>query len=495
MTINNNIAKTISLMWIFYIIASLSLSLFFVGKLDLRKGDQWGNFYTIITSDAQSIENYLTDEKMDDFLSLNRSVIRYNDISSMKEVPLKDLSGRFDTQDPRFDPYMKNAAELFSAQSDGKEYELLYFESTSLSVMTLYATLLKEFSSQEIFWTISGFEPLTLFLPLLLFCLYIALYSMTVKGNWKMSAGLCGWIPFVFLLGFSALPAVILFSFLINRKKSPLIISSALVLTLLFFYNTGAFSFLNGFAFINGLMINLYVYFSVEKAAASKRRKIPRISLRKPEHELFSPVPIMIPGTRQNSAVEISHLQLPLALIFVMVVLVITLMEPEKETWMLPLPVAGEEADWTLEDIAQTGADLLSPAAYLTHVAFQEGFLYGTKWEYPLADKPLTYPVYEMLENSFSQKYEIQTDYSDGWFLNQVSLLNNDNPAKLLFSTETPGFVIKKSNHYNYQTFTLLKFSFSMLILLLLIFSDEKKYKNISLNVKTKLLRRNEQVA
>ena len=138
---------------------------------------------------------------------------------------------------------------------------------------------------------------------------------------------------------------------------------------------------------------------------------------------------------------------------------------------------------------------LISPADYITHLAYQEGFLYGSKWVFPKNEKPLLYPIYNSDQNVFSKSYEIKAEYSEKWFNDKISVLKNDNPAKLLFSTQYPSFVIKKPNHGNYQSFMLLKFSFSMLVLLLLFFSDEKVFNKRSINIKKKLLRRNEQVA
>lgn len=494
MIFNNKTKKMITILWLLFIPLSLFAAIFMICGLDMRKGDQWDQFYTIVSSDGEAIEDFLEEEDLSSFLSLNKSVIIYNDISSLRTTSLNDVQSRFDVSDPRLDLYMERAKELFFTQSDQSEYNLVYLENSSISIFSLYWKLSKRFSSDEIFWFISGFDPVRMVMPLCLFILYMFLFTFLSKDKLVILAGFSGWIPFVFLYGIPALISVIALSYLIYRNRSPILVAIVIVLSLFFLNITCGISTSFSLTFLQGLLINFYLY-SAGHSRPEKSRKTRKITFRKPDHEIFSPVTIGIGTQKHVNAVENRRNLFPVAASFLFIVIISMLFEKKEDTFIFPVLEEQSDLQWTLSDTGLTGGAHLSPADYVTHYAFQEGFLFSREWVYPHIEKPILYPVFQTEEKSISKSYRTQFDYSEEWFSELVAHMKYDNPAKLLFSTKSPGYIIKKINHYNYQSFLLLKKSFCMLFLFLLFFSDGKKYKNLSFSVKSKLLRRNEQVA
>jgi len=502
--LNNKAENTITFLWLILVILSLSLSFLKIGQLDIRTGEQWDDYYTLITSDAAPVESFLSDQNLDNYVSLNRSVISYNDISEMKTVPLKDIEDRFHILDPRLDPYMKKVANLFYGHSDNVDYHLIYLKSDSISLYSLYLLLYQQFSQSETMWRISGFEPINIYSPIIVYSLFaiLSVFLMKQKKVPYVVSFSC-WIPFVYLFGFPAVATALIFSSLFCRKKSLLYMGAVFIVLFLYAFYSSMLSGVFYLALFTGLIGNSYFLFSrkgkirAEKSISSWKWKRSKIKFRKPDHELFSPVRIMVPGTKKTVVDKINPPQVTVTVLFLVLVTILSVSVKEEESLVLPFAVEKENLSWTLEGVSKTvdRDSLITPADYITHIAYHEGFLYGTEWAYPDSDNPLLYPVFQSEEKGFSKSYEILADYSGKWFNERVSVLNNDNPATLLFSTKRPGTVIKKMNHYKYQSFILLKISFSMLILLLLIFSNRKKYKNISFSVKNKLLRRNAQVA
>ncbi|MDA3808713.1 MAG: hypothetical protein PF518_00145 [Spirochaetaceae bacterium] len=473
-------------------------------QFDYRTGSQWEKYYTIISSDASQIESFLLEMNISDYLSYKRSRVEYNDISSIKTVLLSEISDRFNSLDPRIDPYMRGIKELFTAQSGEISYDLLYVERNAISIFKLYWLLSRNFPLNVNQWHIGGFEPLKEFSPIVLFVLYLLVSIIFVREKrLKYIICLLVWSPFVFHFGYSALGAALTLSYLLYKQKSPLYISSVILFLLLYIYYTSFFSLLFTLTFLSGFAGNLFMLFPRDRGQTRVQEKwrAPKIKLRKPDHELFAPVRIL--AAKKESSIVIGsrrgHLLIPS--FFLILIAILSTTETKEDSILLPRLEIKKGLSWTLNDLSQTTDSLsedqnylISPGDYITHMAFQEGFLYGTKWEFPRLEEPLLYPVYQSIEKGFSKSYEIKADYSEKWLSDKISVMNNDNPAKLLFSTHSPGFVIKNSNHYNNDSFILLKISFSML-LLLLIPGNHIKYKNISLSVKKKLLRRNEQVA
>jgi len=503
-SININI-KIISALWAGLILFLLIFSVKSINEMDLRSGEQWKNYYSVFTTDALAVEKFLRDEGLP-FISLNNSKVLYNDITSLKSVALKNVNERFSTLDPRLDPYMKSAARLFTAHNEEISYSILYIERNSISLTLLYAELLMAFRNDGIDWSISGFKPVNQYLPLLAFLISSAGFLLfTPLNRWKTAIALSGWIPFVVLSGIPALALSVSLSFFIVKRKSPVYSFVSILLVLIFTYYSSNLNIL----YIQSLLFGVFgiTLLLFEKntlvenpsgRAGSRRWKEKKVLFKKPEHQLFSPVQIMAPLSKNVSVAGNNNNSLLYLVIATMLVICgISAVNTSPDIYTVPLLQEFPALSWTLEDTESTVVEgsILSPADYITHMAFQEGFLYGSEWTYPHQKNPLLYPVYMSDDKIISKEYEIIADYSELWFKNRISMLKSDNPAKLLFSTDHPGFVIKKPNHQIYQLFTLLQLTFSVLLLLLIISSNGKKYINISFIVRKKLLRRNEQVA
>ncbi len=498
-------SKIFSLLWTVLIGASLVYSFFYINELDLRSGEQWDRYYSVFADDVSSLEKLFLKENIP-FLSYSRSFVSYNDISNMKSLSLEEITGRFSSADPRLDPYMRKVDQLFSAEYKGEVYNIIYVEKDAISLWGLYVKLFRALPSGESFWSISGFEPLKRLLPLCLFLFLVGTIMSFSRGSrWKSAAALLGWIPLIYLFGYAALILAMVYYYFILKNRSIVYLFTLIITTALFLYYSQNLNhqfllfFSIGLFSLSLLFSKETVLMSKKETAATDRRwKAGRIQFRKPEHQLFSPVPIVAVPVRKQTSVTGGCVYLKTIIIsFIVLAGMLSFFSKPVASYNAPLPETVSGLEWNLLDTGKTSVvgALLAPADYVTHLAFQEGFLYGSDWSYPHQDTPLLYPVFSITEKIFSKSYEIIADYSQQWFEERVLMLENDNPATLLFSTDSPGYVIKKMNHRDSSSFTLLNFSFSVLILLLIIFSNGKKHINISLKVRKKLLRRNEQVA
>lgn len=482
--------------------ASLVASFIYIAGRDLRTGEYWDCYYTIITGQSGPVEKMLEDRGLS-YISLSKSRVIYNDIPEIASLPLRDVSSRFDDDDPRFDPYLRKVSGLFEGVLNDELLELLYVEKEGLSPFLLFFYLRELFSESEEKWAIGGFSPFRFLLPLLFYIFSSAiLFLLNREGRFLSFTGAAAWLPFVFLYGYTgiitALAVHSLFS-LDHRRTLPFFIAGFAAFLVEPGSGIGEF-LLYILLLVLGISGSLLPYIGKEEKReyqgiqTSNKRKM-RFS--KPEHRLFEPVRIMDKPQVQRNSPARTVPGLVALFLFILSTYILSLFDSGTPTALLPVPGSRADRRWTLSGIQETfGKDgVISPADYLTHRAYQEGFLYRSSWVYPSPSDPLLYPVYTTEGVSVSKTYEIIADYNETWFRNQISLLKNDNPASLLFSTEGPVVVEKKSDQPISGGFSLLNFSHFMLILLLLYFSNRNNTLNTSFSVRKKLLRRNEQVA
>ncbi|MBB6480237.1 hypothetical protein [Spirochaeta isovalerica] len=479
------------------IAACLVASFVYIAKMDLRSGDYWNRYYTIMTSRSETAEQIL-EEKGLSFLSLSRSVVLYNDIPAMVSLPLSEVGTRFDKDDPRFDPYLRNVAGLFEGTVDDQSRELVYVEKEGLSPYALYFLLKKAYGGSSDQWLMGGFSPLKYILPISFYLLAsMLLLFLNRDRRFAAAAGTAGWFPFVYLYGFSAVLTALAVHYLFSIRQRPFLplIIAGVASTLI-----GPETLIYLLLLILGVSGSLISLF--DKRVNSLKPDKPKGSTRrlrfsKPEHQLFEPVTIMAEKSKHAAAPRSTTIGSAALFLFITTAFLLSFDSYEPKAAIIPLPDIHDGREWTLTSTETTfgKGGITSAAEYLTHRAYQEGFLYRSTWEYPSSSNPLLYPLYETDGTVVSKTYEIIADYNEKWFVNQVSLLKNDNPASLLFSTEGPAVVEKKQDQPISSGFSLLKFSHFMLILLLLYFSNRKNTQNTSFSVRKKLLRRNEQVA
>ncbi|MBI9097781.1 MAG: hypothetical protein JEY91_04865 [Spirochaetaceae bacterium] len=504
MNSNKNNRKLISILWSSLILCAVFFSFMKISGTDFIWGNQWAKYYSIITSDASTVEAFFLKENIP-LISFNRSEVVYNDISDIKKIPLKAVVNHFDPHDPRYDPYLKKVGTLFTAHKGDSHFDIVYADRESISLFGLYIKMFRYFSKSTVFWTISGFEPVFTFLPLLILIIFYGGFILiSSEKKILISIILLSWLPFVLLYGFSALAVSVVSLYIFARKKSLFLLIPFCIITLLYAHYSLNLSRQYLLLFALGLFSLLLLYYDKleikgespgrDRSVLSGKRKIRRILLRKPEHNLFSPVLIMGSQYRTDRVGVISK---SFFVVFLLIVSGFSLIDIESSDFIVPFAQEQSELGWTLENtgLTEDSDSLLSASDYITHVAYQKGLLYGSEWSYPKADRPLLYPVFKSTDEGFIKEYVLKADYSDKWFRETILQLNNNNPATLLFSTETPCFVIKTPVHRKNKTFMLHNFTFSMLLLLLIIFSDGKQYNRIPFNVRKKLLRRNEQVA
>ncbi len=536
MILDNKFRNIFFYTWIIFTLLSFMILSGKFFSSDIRKDIQWDKYYTIITSDSELIEDLFEDNGIENYISYNKSSISYNGISCMKRIPLDEITRRFDSSDPRFDPYMKKIGTLFFAEDGDVEYSLLYLEKKSISIYKLYFQMFRKFYGKNISWNISGFNPFKIFLPALLFLIHLILLVIIDRrgiGRFKHLIGSLNWFPFILYFGFPACVAAIVLNILIYRKSFSFFIPIVIILLFSYVIFFQQFSYTFPIYFFFAIICNCSLFFIFRETLVSSEKiskgfhistsmeelnsmKIPsrkwnhtRIRISKPEHQLFSPVRILTPEKKYSG--KIKKVQLPElpgiihlipGLIIISMIIVIQFFEKEPGSMIMPVVYEKDNLEWSLENTAflynkfESGnVSFISPADYIIHAAYQESFLYGSRWEYPLEEKPVLYPVFSVEDDIVSKNYRSQTEYSNKWFRDKIELLGNNNPAKLLFSTENPSILLRKVNHnMNNSIFVLHTISFSMLLLLLLILSNLKIYSKITFSIRKKN-RRNEQVA
>ena len=363
----------IKALWIGAVLFLLSSSILKVLTLDIRSGEQWQKYYTLITSDAESLESLLTASEIS-FLSYNQSTIVFNDISGMNQIPLADVQNRFNAVDPRIDPYMKKLPLLFhEGSNDDNLRDIIYVEKQSISLLRLYMLLYRNISDDTSFWTISGYNPFKIFIPLSVYFVYFLLFTALCKRNRLTNAlALLGFFPFIYIFGSAALITGIILSYLFFKKSNPFYILITLLLTSLFVRYSQILSvdyvllslssiFCLSLFYLHGInkakRKTILVKTILNKPTSSRQWNKKRFRFRKPEHELFSPVQIMTATKKKARVIKEVKAQprgrnfiKPLAASFIVISSLSLLFQSNPDQYSLPLPESNGIGDWTLEN-------------------------------------------------------------------------------------------------------------------------------------------------
>jgi len=470
--------------------------------MELRKGEFWDNYYTLITSRCEPAEIILAGNEIP-YISMNNSQVLYNAVPDLVSIPLSDLPKRFDEKDPRFDPYLRGLSSLFEGTVDNEKRELIYIAKEGRSPFALYSLLNEAYGETSDVFFLGGFNPWSFILPAFLYLLSLTVFVLFFR-NRRFLTIVCGlsWLPFVFLFGFEAAITAMALNYLLALGKGRIVVSLAAAAIAFFLELSSSPSsphlfLLMLFLGFSGSLVSALFWGDEQVVIKPQKGKKRKIRFSKPEHQLFEPVSIM---GKQKAVAPVARLHgwsTAAVLLFVSVGFFLSASSLGQQQAVLPLPVQMDGVEWTLGDVERTfeKGRIVSAGDYLAHRAFQEGFLYRSEWRYPSPSVPLLYPVYETEDKTISKSYEIIADYNEKWFRNQISLLKNNNPAKLLFSTKGPSVVEKKQDQSISAGFSLLHISHFMLVLLLLYLGSRKNTTNTSFSVRKKLLRRNEQVA
>ncbi|MDC7227469.1 MAG: hypothetical protein PQJ61_11960 [Spirochaetales bacterium] len=422
----------------------------------------WDDYYIIglpAGSAEEVLDRYLSDYET---VSYYNSSFIFNDFQLMDTVNLKDVASRFIEGDPRVDAYMAGAENyFFTSDSDGNKYELIYVKSEK-SFKTFYLSIQRAAGDSADEWIFPDFNIKNRVSTLVLFsiCWFFGIWN--AKG-FRLSAAAAGlpWIAAVIVNSSVILPAAVLIymTFILLLKET--------YPDFIYYLNYGIVRFRTGIALhaiafaaamISGMIltirqggplipivisilegcISMFVFYSLR----SQR-------VRMQEHRLFFPVSIKS-GERAYDAG--SRLPETAAAVAAIVLLPLFTLFFQHEL-PVEVPVPQESVDsfssWSWESLGyldKTDEGLVNAADFVTHRAYQEGFMYDREWGFPDQDEQIISGEYVAVKSQIEYREKCIQQFTEDWYTSIINTNLETGLTALLLSQRSPGGIILKSD-------------------------------------------------
>lgn len=426
-----------------------------------------------------------------------------------RRIAYGDVEAYLDPLDPRYDPYLKGLGNYFSGSIDGKSTRIIYLGHDGDTASFIERTV-RELEKMRIDYFIPRLETGGAVYYRLLLLLNIVVFITLVprRGRLLFAAGAAGaalaaagslslqfplfaliasqavgwsfcaaWAGEAFTrhfnIGYSRLRRDIrmrlavygLFSF----AGLTIAVSSGFyqspILLILLSLNT---------AVMHALM--LYLYFLI-----THRR------VRRQQHTLFFPVPMRLYERTFFRLIPRWTLILVTAVVLPLGVNWLTDGQSAREA-VYPQPVAAEGSgglDWeslrrfSEKQQEEPGDYLPDIADYVTHRAYQEGFLYGRGYRFPEQDERIALKVYEKQGLKVFGKDRVFKMFTEAWYEDIISDASQSGVSRLLCAQGEPvQTAYRKNNTFRIPTHTLLGYIIVFLMVCPVVYSIVSKHMN-----------------
>ena len=448
----------------------LSVFIIFTG-INRRSNNIWDSYYIIgVPQNAGSGAFTLIDDIFDEegaLVSYYNTGFQVNDFGEMETVALSDLSSRFIDGDPRVDPFMSGAEQYFHVKDrSASDYELFYVKSR-LSSLGFYLYVKSKTGESSTDWIFPELGLKTHIISMLLFavcCFYCTWISKGLRVPVLISA--LPWICAIASFGSVILPSAVL----------------VFIVFVLFFRET----FTDMLFYLNYKEIRLGRYFIFYASALlagvimvtilNIRQGLPVVHIwvslpadflfififynlkshrvQMQEHRLFFPVSITADTSSGLNRQKIQELAataaaviiLPMFMLFFYETMPIAVPAPEK---------TGLLNSWEWDSLAFSNRNsdgLVNAADYLSHAAYQKGFMYGRDYSFPEKNEKITAKRYVSENNEVLYSEDCIWQFTEEWYTSIISQESGTGLPALLLNQEAPGGISIKSEISNTES-------------------------------------------
>lgn len=473
------------LLFCIYILSSL----FFLVAAPDRAG--WDGYYTLLVPRAEADEKLtasLEQAGFDAVVSRDGSSVKISDYNGLEEVPVDEIEERLAPMDPRLDPFLSSVGKLFEAGADGT-YEVYYLASEA-GLGTVREKLGSVFVDTED-WELAEDRGKRGALFVAAFFAVVLILTIYVRRSRIAAAG--GAVPW---LGFTATAgaggfvaaAVVYFAWVVfvdtgrryldHRLQYGASEESRRELRYIALVLAGTWAVALGLLPDRSLeTLGSVVICSIGMAAWTGVLILILVSRRRrQDHRLFVPVAMRATSSPASAAMRYASTAPWVALIVVAAPYLATLM-PQQEVAGVPrpVPISGfETIDFealrALEESSVSGA-IVDAADYVSHRAYQEGFIYGAGYGLPQAGDELTLSRYvDGSEGIVREREVVMLRYDDAWLNGTLgdasqtagsigALLLNDNVPSGVVRGRPAGIYSPRTHPARYSLQALLAFS------------------------------------
>jgi len=491
---------------------------------DPMVAEEWKGYVPLLipedfTLSDKSTEDFFRSLGWKDIITIESQQVKiFNYGDGERSIAYGDVETYLDPLDPRYDPYLKGLGNYFSGSIDGKPARVIYLGHDGNADAALKRTV-GDLEERQIDYFIPrlGTGGTLYYRLLLLINIGVFMVMMPRRGRLLFAAGavgaafaaagsasfqfplfallttqIAGWFLCAawagaaftrhFNIGYSHLKRDIrmrlavygLFSFAglmiavsSGLYQSPIIL---LVLTL----NT---------ALLNAII--LYLYFLI-----TQRR------VKRQQHTLFFPVPMKLAGGTVIRFMPRWALILLTAVVLPLGVNWLTVDQSAREV-LYPQPLTvdtGGGLDWeslkrfseerrqsvqptSLETAQIPGGYLPDITDYITHRAFQEGFLYGREYRFPDEGERIVLKVYKRQGLKIFGKDRVFKMFTEEWYEDIISDASKSGVSRLLCAQGGPvQTAYRKNNTFRIPTHTLLGYIIVFLMVCPVVYSIVSKH-------------------
>jgi hypothetical protein len=445
--------------------AALALSLFIFPGLYPAK-QIWKGYFTLVfpvDTDFIEINTVLREAGYQGIISAETELVEFNGFSEMETISAAALYDRFDSADPRFDSYMRKLPQSFTAETvEGtRKIGFVPVTASSLSAKLKIGKVLQTFDDRAM---IADSLPLRGLLHLVCFFAITALLTLRFKKNWYLVVpGSLVWIQLIvsgnilafFCAALLHFTWVILIDDLIQlhhqrlsyprstadvsnlRNKGLYYLLIAAIGIIVF--NTGSLGELSPYALLP----------SIGGQAALSCAYGFWILIRKNsrEHRIFIPLPIIKKKTWSDWNTGQRYF-FPIVLLLILVPVCIAPFIGTDTGLALPVPEPlGEVVSFQRESLKilyqdNEQAHLPDIADYITHLSYQEGFMYGRGYQFPEEDERLYFSVFDENDGVIDKSWEIVREYDQDWISRRLSSLPDLSYEGMLYAQGRPVRVV-----------------------------------------------------
>ncbi len=465
-------------------------------------------------------------EGFDRVVSKYNTSLEFTNYNTLEKVLLSDIERRFNPEDPRLDPFMKEAGKYFTAFFRGESYDIIYIKTDFSERKT--AAVLRNILGKDIKWKLAfKYSLLYRYFVMLLFISVIAslIYVKHIK-TYIFFINSIIWLLIIFRYDLNFFYAAIInlvlisyfleiidlvsrkwiedkgidFSFIMNRKNAGIVISvyiSSLVTVYLVSPSVKSSLIFSAVFVTEILVLLLDLMINI--------RKITEYI-----HTIFCNVPIL--DTNKSRLFDKWKKIRPLT--FYLILLSVTLPAAFLNNYaemVLPVPVERGKSvavkDLNLENIQKLritgnnnkdGIEYLPDITdYFIHLAYQIKLPYITDYSLPGRDERIIISHYFQNKNNFQKEKKVAYRFTDSWFKDNIIRIRDSGFTGLMLSEKNLIRVVFSSNvpAADQLVFIMLYSFFYIAVIIMVIGHDQIRKTYYENHIIPVLKRRKQQAA
>ena len=484
----------------------------------------WKGYHTILVdseTDLSLLESRMIDAGFEEVIHLENVEIEYFDFPGLSAVNLVDVSARFEPLDPRIDPYMRELHRYFSTGTTVQDYSIVYVRERE-DIIHSHFECIRVLRQYGIEWRLVDVKPLFSLLLISLFGVVLVFVVLADREGWGVLIGSSApWILLVMFGGFFEFLTASLvmatyglflhsyrrvFKFYLNHgyidggSRNAVFALTLLLLALLASFlllMRPSAGFISAMRLLFCLLSTGFLFFSYLLMTVIRQNR--------QEHRLFFSVPLASRKDRR----WLYRLGMFAVLLFSPF---IGSMEVLKAVPPVPAPVflsasqslsaeAVEQMHTLRSESSGFPADRLrlpDIADYLAHRAFQEGFLYGRSYRFPILDERVGISSYSSGSGeTVVRQFQEVIVFSEAWFDRILAMENPVGIVGLWLRQGTPvGSALVVPDVFSFNRASLARHLIICLVFgLPMVFLNNRLTPQLLYGIKSLTLRRKQQTA